>query len=94
MQQDEMWLGQLVERLDTIQTSLNALLEQRTIKDWYTIEEAAQLLHKAEFTVREWCRHGRIHAQKRKSGRGKYCSWVISHEELQRYQREGLLPTS
>ena len=50
------------------------------------------ILGKAEFTVREWCRRRRIHAQKRRSGRGKFCSWVISHEELQRIQREGLLP--
>jgi hypothetical protein len=63
-----------------------------TVKDWYTTEEFAQIVGKAEFTCREWCRHGRIHAAKRKSGRGKSCSWATSHEELLRYQREGLLP--
>jgi hypothetical protein len=47
---------------------------------------------KAPFTVREWCRLDRIKAEKRRSGRGAYPQWVISHTELERYQREGLLP--
>jgi hypothetical protein len=47
---------------------------------------------KAEITVREWCRLGRVHAEKKGSGRGRYQSWVISHEELLRIQKEGLLP--
>jgi hypothetical protein len=68
------------------------LLSQRTVKDWYGTEELAQLLGKAEFTVREWCRLGRVRAEKRGSGRGKFQSWVVSHAELQRIQREGLLP--
>ena len=37
-------------------------------------------------------RHGRIRAEKRQSGRGKHCDWVIAHDELLRYRREGLLP--
>jgi excisionase family DNA binding protein len=62
------------------------------VKDWYTTEEAAKILGRAEFTVREWARNGRILAEKKGSGRGKFQSWVISHAELQRIQREGLLP--
>ena len=83
----------LAERLDRIEASLATLVERQTVKDWYTTEEAAKILGKAEFTVREWCRLGRINAEKKASGRGKYQAWVISHEELQRIQREGLLPT-
>ena len=82
-------LSRLDARLDQV---LELLLGQKTIKDWYSTAEAAEILGKAEFTVREWCRLGRIHAQKRSSGRGKHCSWVVSHAELQRYQRDGLLP--
>jgi hypothetical protein len=37
-------------------------------------------------------RLGRIRALKKASGRGKHASWVIPHEELLRFQREGLLP--
>jgi hypothetical protein len=84
--------NELLARLERIEAVLGELVRQRTVKDWYGTEEIAQLLGKAEFTVREWCRLGRIRADKRGSGRGKYQSWVISHAELQRYQREGLLP--
>jgi hypothetical protein len=85
-------IGLLLERLDRIEAVVVELLRQRTVKDWYVTEEAAQILGKAEFTVREWCRLRRIRAEKRGSGRGKFQSWVISHAELQRIQREGLLP--
>ena len=84
-------LDGIERRLDELHALLNVLVQQRTVKDWYTTEEAAQQLGKAEFTVREWCRHGRVHAEKRMSGRGAFPSWVISHQELLRYQREGLL---
>jgi hypothetical protein len=71
---------------------LAVLVERQTIKDWYDVAEFARQVRKAEFTCREWARLGRINAEKRKSGRGAFASWVISHEELLRYQREGLLP--
>jgi excisionase family DNA binding protein len=77
---------------DRIEAQLAELLRQRTVKGFYTTDEAAALLGKAEFTVREWCRNGRINAQKRMSGRGAHPAWVIAHSELERYQREGLLP--
>jgi hypothetical protein len=87
MAMDEM--GAILERLDRIEKLLR---DQKTVKEWYTTEEFAELVGKAEFTCREWARLGRIHAQKRRSGRGKHFAWVISHEELLRYQRDGLLP--
>jgi len=85
-------INDLRERLERMEAVLVLLVEQRTIKDWYSTWEAAKILGKAEFTVREWCRQGRIHADKKGSGRGKYQSWVISHQELLRIQKEGLLP--
>ena len=85
-------LEMVLQRLDRIEATLADLVRQRAVKDFYTTEEAAVLLGKAEFTIREWCRLGRVHAEKKGSGRGKFQSWVISHAELQRIQRQGLLP--
>jgi hypothetical protein len=84
------WVGQLLERLDKVDAMLGQLLHQRTAKEWYSTEEVAQLFGKAKFTVREWCRKGRVNCRKRANGRGKHQSWVISHEEVLRIQREGL----
>jgi hypothetical protein len=84
----------LLLRLDRIEATLAALVERQAVKDWYSTEEVARLLGKAEFTVREWCRLGRVRAEKKGSGRGKYQAWVLSHQELLRVQREGLLPLS
>ena len=80
------------ERLEKIEELLAVLVERQQVREWYTTEQVAQLVRKAEFTVREWCRNGRLKAEKRMSGRGAYPAWVISHAELLRYQREGLLP--
>lgn len=80
------------QRLERIEQLLKALAERQAVKAWYTTEEFARIVAKAEFTVREWCRHGRVRAEKRSSGRGAHPAWVISHDELLRYQREGLLP--
>jgi len=79
------------DRLDRIESMLQQLIGRQTVKDFYTPEEFARLIGREAFTVREYCRLGRIRAQKKASGRGKHAAWAISHEELQRYQREGLL---
>jgi hypothetical protein len=88
----EQRLDRIEGALASFQTMLAALLERETVRDWYTTEQFANLVDLAEFTVREHCRLGRLHAEKRRSGRGAYCAWVISHQELQRYQQHGLLP--
>ena len=61
-------------------------------RDWYTVAEVAQKLSRADFTVREWVRLGRIYASKRACGRGPTQEWIISTEEVERIQNEGLLP--
>ena len=84
----------LEERLEKIEAMLIVLVERQQVREWYSVEEFARIVGRAEFTCREWCRHGRIRAEKKDSGRGAYPSWVISHQELLRYQREGLLPAN
>jgi hypothetical protein len=80
------------ERLERIESMLCALVERQAVKDYYDIDEFARIVGRAAFTCREWARLGRIKAEKRRSGRGAHCSWAISHDELLRFQREGLLP--
>jgi hypothetical protein len=82
----------LEERLEKIEAMLVVLVERQRVREWYTTQEFAQAVGKAEFTVREWCRMARIKAEKRNSGRGAYAAWAISHVEFLRFQREGLLP--
>lgn len=68
------------------------LVDQRTIKDWYSPEDVAAILGKQPYTVREWCRFGRVNARKRPTGRGDAKEWEISHEEIERIKSHGLLP--
>jgi hypothetical protein len=82
---------EILTRLERLEAMLTILVERRQDREWYTTDDFARIVGKAEFTVREWCRLGRIHAEKKDSGRGAYASWAISHKELLRYQREGLL---
>jgi hypothetical protein len=82
----------VLDRLERIEATLALLAAKQTAKEWYAIDEVARILGKAEFTVREWCRLGRLHGEKRMSGRGAFPAWIVSHQELLRYQREGLLP--
>jgi hypothetical protein len=80
------------ERLDKIEGLLALLVERQQVRDWYTTHEFAKAIGKTEFTIREYCRLSRLRAEKRQSGRGAYPQWVLSHAELERYRRNGLLP--
>ena len=83
---------EILARLERIEETLQALARQRVAKECYTTAEVAKRLGRAEFTVREWCRLGRVWASKRECGRGTSKEWMISHDELTRIQNEGLLP--
>jgi Helix-turn-helix domain len=81
----------ILKELHEVKAMLAVLVERQQVREWYTVEEFARIVGRAEFTCREWCRHGRIHAEKKDSGRGAYASWAISHAELLRFQKDGLL---
>jgi excisionase family DNA binding protein len=87
-------LRSAVDEISGIKAHVAMILRQRTIKDYYTTKEVAELLGKKEYTVREWCRLGRVGAIKLGHGRGNEGEWRIPHEALECYQREGLLPPS
>jgi len=80
------------QRLDEIKDMLSCLLGREQHKQWYSTAEVASVLHRAEYTVREWARQGRIVAKKKPSGRGKSGEWCVALEELTRLRNEGLLP--
>lgn len=82
----------MIERLARIEQTLDAILKQKAVKEWYSTAEAADILGRAEFTVREWCRLGRVRASKRPCGRGTSQEWMIAHDEIERIRNEGLLP--
>ena len=86
----------LAERLARIEAGLDdvrrVVVERPATKDWYTPDEVAKILGKAKLTVREYCRFGRIHASKRRAGRGLAQEWIISAAEVERIRNEGLLP--
>jgi transposase len=84
-------IDEFLRRFDRIEGVLNQLVRQRTVKDWYSTEEVAEILGRSAYTVREWCRLGRVRAEKRRCGRGRSKEWVVSHAELTRIQNEGLL---
>lgn len=89
-------LNGVKERIAAVQALLESILndmEARAVKEYYTTLEVARILQKKPYTVREWCRLGRVNAQKAFSGRGLDDEWRISHEELVRIQNEGLLET-
>jgi hypothetical protein len=87
-------LSELLAKLARIETLLEANLREKTVKEYYTTAEVAEIVGKAEYTVREWCRTGRVLATKKNYARGPHPEWLIAHAELQRLRNEGLRPVS
>lgn len=85
-------VAEILHRLRRIESRLEFLASSPTTKDRYSVEEVAEIVCKAPFTVREWCRNGRIRAEKRACGRGRTQEWSITREEIERVQNDGLLP--
>jgi hypothetical protein len=85
-------MNEILVRLEKIEAVLLTLIEQRQVQDWYDTKTAADILKKSPYSVREWCRLGRVRAEKRSCGRGTSKEWMVSHAELMRIKSEGLLP--
>lgn len=83
-----------VEIMRRSETLLNDLASSDVVREWYTVQQLAERLERSAYTIAEWCRDGRIRAERCRSGHGPHKSWRVSHEELRRYEREGLLPPS
>ncbi len=81
----------VVERLANIESRLDQLLDGKQQRESYSVEQFAERVGLDPWTIREYCRHGRIRATKKASGRGRHKAWAISHAELRRYESEGLL---
>lgn len=82
----------ILDRLTRIERQLETILESQITQEWYDTKMVADMLGRSAYSVREWCRLGRINAEKRRCGRGSAKEWMISHEEVQRVRSEGLLP--
>ncbi len=75
-------------------TEMNQEAPEHIDREYYSVPEFAELIGRSEYTVREYCRMERIHAEKCESGRGDAKSWKIPVGELARYRDHGLLPTT
>ena len=93
--QSESELETRISGMESMLSEIHEMLANRQVeKDWYTVREVAEILERSEFTVREWCRLGRVFAEKRACGRGHSKEWIVSSAELHRIQNEGLLPVN
>lgn len=78
----------ILAKLERIEHVLGQLLSQKTVKEWYSTAEVAEIIGKSEYTVREYCRKGQIEAEKAPNGRG----WLVSHAALEHLRNFGPLP--
>lgn len=88
-------LQQITSRLELVEAKVERFIAPTTpAREWLTVEEFSKSVTRSVWTVRRWCRDGRIQAHKTVCGRGVSGEWRVSVAELQRYQREGLLPSN
>jgi hypothetical protein len=79
------------ERLARIEALLELQINEKATQEWYDTKTVGEILGRSAYSVREWCRLGRVNAEKRMCGRGTAKEWMISNIELQRIKSKGLL---
>ena len=80
--------AQSIERLRTeVRELRNDLTSKR--KQFYSVDEVAELLGRSSFTVRRWLKEGRIEAR-RIEGTGPRGKLLIAATELPKLVRDGL----
>lgn len=80
-------------RVLNIEAMLKRIVEQRQVTGDFTVAEFAEAVGRRPYTVREWCRLGRINARKAPGAKkGDEEGWRIPHAEYERYRNDGLLP--
>lgn len=83
----------VVELMQHIDKLYERIGEQNSeLPEALSVEQAADYLGRRPYTVRQWCRNGRIKACRAQSGKGPYKEWRISKESIEYYQANGLLP--
>lgn len=86
--------SQSLEILRRSESLLNDLADSAVTREWYTVLQLAERWDKSTYTIADWCRTGRLLAERANSGHGPHKSWRIAHEEVRRYEREGLRPVN
>ena len=81
----------LLDEVKLMRGQLDDLVNRQTVKDFYTTEEFAKLKGMKPKTVRDYCNEGRLKGEKQRTGHGRSKRWVVSHDEMLRFEREGLL---
>ena len=80
------------EQLERREERMELMVKKRSRKEGEEKKEGEGRREKEEERGREGGRRGRVHAEKRRCGRGSAKEWMISHAELERIKSEGLLP--
>jgi transposase len=82
-------IQQRLEAVEGLMAEIKKSLLSSTVRDSYTVEQAAKRLGKAEWTVRQWCNKGLVPGAQKVHGRGRQGEWRVPHEALVRLETEG-----
>ena len=79
------------QRLDRIESMLASLVERQTIRDWYPSRSSPGWWARPSSPAASGPGSAGSTGRSGNQG-GGHTAWVVSHEELLRYRKSGLLP--